>query len=107
ASELFALATEQGFPLYRAVGTIYRGSVKVKTGDPVEGLSLLRSGSSAYRATGAETRISYHIGLLARGCDIAGQVNEALSLLDDAVQIAERIGERWFASELYRHKGQL
>ena len=107
ASELFALATEQSFPLYRAVGTIYRGWVKVKTGDPAEGLSLLRSGSIAYRNMGAEIRTPHHIALLARACDIAGQVEEALSLLDEALQIAERIGERWFVAELYRHKGQL
>jgi len=27
--------------------------------------------------------------------------------MDDALQIAERTGERWFEAELYRHKGQL
>jgi len=27
--------------------------------------------------------------------------------LDDALQIVERTGERWFAAELNRHKGQL
>ena len=107
ASQLIAVATEQGFPLYRALGTIYRGWVKVRTGDVPTGISLLRSGSSAYSATGAKTRISYHIALLAKACEIAGQVEEALFLLDNALQIAERIGERWFASELYRHKGQL
>jgi len=93
--------------LYRALGTIYRGWAKVKTGDVAEGVSLLRIGSSAYSASGAETRISYHIALLAKACEIAGQVNEALFLLDDALRIAERMGERWFAAELYRHKGQL
>jgi class 3 adenylate cyclase/predicted ATPase len=106
ARQLIAVATEQGFPLYRALGTIYRGWGKATTGDVAEGISLLRSGSSAYSATGAETRISYHIALLAKACETAGQVEEALSLLDDALQIAERIGERWFAAELYRHKGQ-
>jgi predicted ATPase len=30
-----------------------------------------------------------------------------LTLLDDALQIVERSGERLFAAELYRHKGQL
>jgi predicted ATPase len=30
-----------------------------------------------------------------------------LTLLDDALQIVKRTGERWFAAELYRHKGQL
>jgi predicted ATPase len=107
ASQLIAVATEQGFPLYRALGTIYRGWAKVNTGDVAGGISLLRIGASTYSATGAETRISYHFALLAKGCEIAGQVEEALFLLDDALQIAERMGERWFAAELHRHKGQL
>ena len=49
----------------------------------------------------------YHTLLLARACEIAGQVEEASTLLDDALQIVERTGERWFAAELNRHKGQL
>ena len=94
-------------PWQRAVGTIYRGWVKVKNGDVTEGISLLRSGSTAYRATGAELWMPHHIALLARACEIAGQIEEAVTLLDDALQIAERTGERWFAAELNRHKGQL
>jgi class 3 adenylate cyclase/predicted ATPase len=106
-SQLIALATEQGFPLYHILATIYRGWVKVNTGDLLAGISLLRSGSSAYSATGAKTRTPYHIALLARACETAGRAEEALFLVDEALQIAERIGEYWFASELYRHKGQL
>ena len=49
----------------------------------------------------------HYIALLAGACEIAGQVEEALTLLDDALQIVERTGERWFAAELNRHKGQL
>jgi predicted ATPase len=107
AGELIALASEQGFPSYRALGSIYRGWAKVNTGDVKEGISLLRSGSSAYSATGAESRIAFHIDLLARACEITGQVDEALVLSDKALQISERLGERWFAAELYRHRGQL
>src|SRR6516162_10610399 len=95
ACELIALASEQGFPSYRALGSIYRGWAKVNTGDVAEGTSLLRYGSSAYSATGAESRIAFHIGLLTRACEIAGQVDEALMLSDEALQISERIGERW------------
>ena len=54
ADQLVAVTTEQGFPYWGALGTIYRGWVKVKNGDVAEGISLLRSGSTAYRATGAE-----------------------------------------------------
>jgi predicted ATPase len=107
ANELLALASDHGFPLYRAVGTIYLGWTKFKTGSPAEGLSLLRSGSSAYRTMGAESRTAYYIALLASACGLAGQVDEASSILDDAIEIVERIGERWFEAELYRHKGEL
>ena len=107
ADQLVAVTTEQGFPHWRAQGTIYRGWVKVKNGDVAEGISLLRSGSAAYRATGAEAWMPHYIALLARACEIAGQIEEGLTLLDDALQIVERTGERWFAAELNRHKGQL
>jgi len=107
ADELVAVATEQGFPLYRALGTIYRGWAKAKNGDVTDGMSLLRRGMAAYRATRSELMIPYWCALLSRACGIAGQIGEAVTLLNDAAQIAKRTGERFFAAELSRHKGQL
>jgi predicted ATPase len=95
------------FPRWRAIGTIFHGWVKIKTGDVAEGISLLRSGSTADRATGGEAWVPYHIALLAGACEAAGQIEEALALLDDALQIVERTGAHWFAAELNRHKGRL
>jgi predicted ATPase len=105
--QLVTVTTEQGFPLWGASGTIYRGWVKVKNGDVTEGLSLLRSGTTAFCATGSEVWTPYFFALLARACDIAGQVEEAVTLLDEALQIVKRTGERWLEAELYRHKGEL
>jgi len=107
ADELVAVTTEQGFPLWRAQGTMFRGWVKVENGDLAEGTSLLRSGLAAFRATGSGVFMPYHIALLARAYEITGQVEAALTSLDDALQIVETIGERWFEAELHRHKGQL
>jgi predicted ATPase len=107
SDELVAMTTERGFPQWRAFGTIYRGWVEVKSGDVTTGISLLRGGLTAYRATGAEVWVTYPIALLARACEIAGQIEESLSQLDNALQIVERTGERWFEAELYRRKGQL
>jgi predicted ATPase len=107
ADDLVAVTTEQGFPFWGALGTIFRGWVKVKDGDVAEGISLLRSGSRAYRATGAQTGLPHNFLLLARAYEFAGQIEEALTLLDEALQIVERTGERWFAAELNRHKGRL
>jgi predicted ATPase len=107
ADQLVAVASEQEFPYWGALGIIYRGWATAKNGDLVEGISLLRNGLAASRATGGETYRPYHIALLASACGVAGQIEEALSLLDDALQIVDRTGERWFTAELNRHKGQL
>jgi len=105
ADQLAAVATEQGFPIWRALGTIYRGWVKVKNGDVTEGLSLLRRGSIAYPSGGTDLWMPQHTALLARAYGMAGEIEEALTLLDDALQLAEGTGVRWFAAELNRHKG--
>jgi predicted ATPase len=106
-NQLVAVATEHGFPHWRAQGTIYRGWVRIKNGDVTEGMSLLRSGSTAYSASGAELLVPHYIALLAAACEIAAQVEEGVALLDDALQVVERTGERWFAAELCRQKGEL
>jgi predicted ATPase len=104
--QLVAVTTEQGFPQWRAHGAIYRGWVKLKNGDVTEGIALLRSGSAGSRAAAA-VWTPYHIGLLAAACEIAGQIDEGLILLDDALQIVEKTGERLLAAELNRLKGRL
>jgi class 3 adenylate cyclase/predicted ATPase len=106
-SELVAVATEQGFPHWRAQGAIYRGWAKVKSGDVTEGITVLRGSSTAYRASGAELLVPHYFALTAAALEIVGQVEECLTLLDDSLQIVERTGERWLAAELNRHKGQL
>jgi predicted ATPase len=107
ANQLLAVATEQRFPFRLAMGIISRGWVKVTSGDVTEGLSQLRSGLAAYRATGAEVWVPHYVALLAGACEIAAQVEEGLTLLDEAFQIVERTGERWFEAELHRHEGRL
>jgi len=102
--QLLAATTEKGFPHWGAQGTIYRGWAEVKNAAVTEGMSLLRSGSTAYRATGAQGNMPYQIALLAATCEIAGQVEEGVILLDDALQIVKNTGERWFAPDLIRRK---
>jgi predicted ATPase len=70
-------------------------------------MSLLRSGSAAYRATGAELWMCHFTALLAEGCEIGGQVEQAVTLVDDALEIVERTREHWLEAEFIRYKGQL
>jgi predicted ATPase len=48
-----------------------------------------------------------YIALLAGACEIAGQIEEGTAQLDQALQLIERTGERWFAAELDRQRGWL
>jgi predicted ATPase len=65
AGQLAAVATEQGFSHWRAEGTIFRGWIKVRNGDVAEGISVLRSGSAAYSATGVNSAL-HHVDIFAR-----------------------------------------
>jgi predicted ATPase len=61
----------------------------------------------AYRSAGSELYVTHYVDLQAAACEISGQIDEALSLLDDALHRVEQTGERWLEAELNRHKGQL
>jgi predicted ATPase len=49
----------------------------------------------------------YLLALLARASEIAGQIEEGLALLDDALQIVKTTGVHWLTAELNRLKGHL
>jgi len=49
----------------------------------------------------------HYRALLATAFGLAGQVEESSTLLDDTLNIVARTGERWFAAELNRLKGQI
>ncbi len=70
ADQLVAITTEQGFPCWCAIGTTYRGWVKVRNGDIAEGISLLRGGTAAFRVTGSELFAPFLVILLASACEI-------------------------------------
>ena len=58
-------------------------------------------------APAAEVWVPRFIALLAGAYEMSEQIEESSALLDEALQIVERTGERWFAPEVNRHKGQL
>ena len=49
----------------------------------------------------------FFVALQAAAYEMAGQIEEGLTLLEEALQIVERTGERWLEAELHRQKGEL
>jgi predicted ATPase len=67
----------------------------------------MHQGLAAYRATGAELFRTYWLALLAEAYGTAGQVQEGLQVLDEALALVDQSGERYWEAELYRRKGEL
>jgi predicted ATPase len=101
------LATEQGFPYWRARGAMLRGWALAHQGQAQEGIEQITQGLRAHRATGAELLRSYFLALLAEAYGIMRQPEAGLTVLTEALTFAETSGERWYEAELHRLKGEL
>jgi DNA-binding SARP family transcriptional activator/predicted ATPase len=107
AAAAIAVSTEYRFPYYLAWGTILHGWAVAERGEVECGIVQMREGLAAMRATGCDCRRSYYLSLLAQVCGHAGQIDEGLDLLQEALTSAEASGEHWKDAELHRLKGEL
>jgi class 3 adenylate cyclase/predicted ATPase len=107
AEEELALGTEQGFPLWHALGTLHMGAGLLLQDRRAEALPLLLKGLSAFRATGAEVRVPCYLGMVGDAYRQAGRFEEAHKALDEGLAIAEKNDDRCHEAELQRLKGEL
>jgi predicted ATPase len=107
AEAAILLAREQGFPLWMAFGAILRGWALVHQGQAQEGIEQIKQGLRALRATGTAILRPYFLSLLAEAHSAMGQREAGLTILTEALTLADTTRERWYAPELYRLKGEL
>ncbi|HEV8714497.1 MAG TPA: hypothetical protein VGX03_16930, partial [Candidatus Binatia bacterium] len=107
AEAAITFSIEHGFPFHVAWGTILQGWALAEQGQEEEGITQIRQGLAAWRATGVEVWRPYFLALLAEVYGKAGQPEEGLTVLAEALAVVEKTGERWYEAELYRLKGQL
>ena len=107
AEATIALCTEQGFPFYLAMGTILKGWAMTMQGQQARGITHMRQGLTAWQATGAELFRPHLLALLAEAYGKAGQAEEGLSVLAEAMGAARKSGKRFYEAELYRLAGEL
>jgi len=107
AEALIALASEQGLPVWLAVGTIARGWALVMQREEEAGIGQIRQGLATYRAAEAKEGQTAILALLAEAYGQAGQVAEGLAVLAEAWECVDRTEERFHEAELYRLEGTL
>jgi len=104
---VLTVATEHQVALVLAVGPIMRGRALAMQGQGAEGLTQLRHGLDAYRATGAAFQRPHFLSMLAEVYGSLGQPEAGLAALSEALTLVETTGERYYAAELHRLQGEL
>jgi class 3 adenylate cyclase/predicted ATPase len=107
AAEMMTLCTQHGLPLYLAFGTTLYGRVCAAHGQLALGIVQMRQGITQWRSMGAEIMRTYMLALLADAYREAGQMQEGVVVLTEAMSLVAEKGERWWEAELYRLKGEL
>jgi class 3 adenylate cyclase/predicted ATPase len=107
AEAAIILSRAQGFRLWSAWASILWGWALAMQGREEEGIAQIHEGLTAFRATGAEMAQTHFLALLAEVYGKVGKAEEGFTVLDKALAMVEKTGERVYEAELYRLKGQL
>jgi len=101
------LSTEQGFVLWLAMSTVLRGWVLASQGQSEAGIAHMRQGLADYQAIPQNLHQPYLMALLAEAYGQVGQPTQGLTLLAEALAMADQGELRYYEAELYRLKGEL
>jgi len=100
-------AEKHSVSLYHAYGLGARGWLSAKRGDLQTGVQLLRAALAGIRETRSYVFYMKFLVNLAEFLGPAGEVNQGLAAIDEAIQRAERNEELWCMPEVLRIKGEL
>jgi DNA-binding SARP family transcriptional activator/tetratricopeptide (TPR) repeat protein len=114
AATAVEFASRQGFFYWLMINTIYHGwarvHVSVAAGEPVsqalETVAQMREALAGFMLTGATLYRGYYMSLIADACASAGDMDAAVTTLDEALAIMEAADERDCLAELQRLRGE-
>jgi tetratricopeptide (TPR) repeat protein/ABC-type transport system involved in cytochrome c biogenesis ATPase subunit len=107
ANEAEAHGIEHNITDYEVRARFCRGALLAQGGDPQHGIELMRNAMAAADSNGARHRCTLYLGHIAAAHASLGLPDVGLNLLDEAIQTAETINERFFEAELHRLRGDL
>ena len=107
AEAAMAISNDHGLLLYQASATVVRGWALIEQGRRGEAIELMRQGLAGHQAIGVAVSHTYFLALLVEGLNKAGQSEEGLRVLEEALALAQHNGEQYYHAELYRLKGKL
>jgi len=106
AEAVLVISEEHGLPYWYTAGLVHRGRALVQQGEVEAGVASMRRSIEESREMGAEAFIVLQFTMLAEAYLQAGLAEEGLAAAEEALEIEHRTGERFFASEAWRLKGE-
>jgi predicted ATPase len=107
ADAALRLSEEQGYPYMAAANSIYMGWALAQRGESSRGIEVCQSGLTRLRTIGARCWLPFFLTLLAECHEQAGDPEQAVHALAEALEIVRETGERVWEAEIYRLKGKL
>jgi predicted ATPase len=86
---------------------VMRGRIVADLGDVAAGVEEMRQGHASWVASGAVVTTPFYLTMRAEGHALDGRPEFGLSLLEQALDIVNRTGERYYEAEIRRLIGQL
>jgi adenylate cyclase len=107
AGKVLQLVAEKGLPTFLGFSTWQRGEALVLLGQPEEGMAEIRQGIATSDST--EVRVYWPRALAALGeaQAQAGQVEDGLATLSEALALVAKSGEHLWETEIYRLQAEL
>jgi len=107
AERAIAICEEGGFAVWLAHARLIHGRALAELGELASGLEEMRVAYDDWTRTGAVVTTPFYLALRAEGFALAERFDEGLDVLDQALAIVERSGERYYEAEIRRLHGQL
>ena len=105
--EAIACASRHGFPYWLSLASMFKSSLPTGRGNSASKLADFERNLAGYRATGARLGLSLHLALRAELLAAAGQFDEALASIQEALAFVADTKERRGEANAHRVKGAI
>ncbi len=104
---LLEVSTRPGLQVWNDWGRYFEGALAIRRGNGDSGLRLLRSALDALGDRADDLRYPVFMGEFAAALGMAGQVDQGLAAIEEALARCRRDSVHWCEPELLRIKGEL
>src|SRR5262245_28266031 len=107
ADEAMAHSIEHSLADYEQRARFIQGALLAQSGDPQRGIELMHSAVAALEGSNSMNRRTLYLGHFAAAHASLGQPEIGLNLLNEAIQTADKMNERFLEAELYCLRGKI